>query len=142
MYVLSVTNRNNMTSVNEVNLKTRMENQKAGGKLVVAFDVDDTLIIPTCVTGADRDLPNHKVIQIYRFFQLQGNHMIVWSGGGVPYAKRWAEELGLHPDEIRMKGTGHVDIAFDDCDVKIATVNVKVKRIRNSISRAEWNKHE
>lgn len=33
-----------------------------------------------------------------------------------------------------------VDIAFDDCDVDLAKVNIKVKRIENSISRMEWNK--
>lgn len=28
----------------------------------------------------------------------------------------------------------------DDCDVTLGTVNVKVKRVENSVSRAEWNK--
>jgi len=31
-------------------------------------------------------------------------------------------------------------IAFDDCDVQLGKVNVKVKRVNNTISREDWNK--
>ena len=111
----------------------------------VAFDMDDTLIIPSVVTG-NRDVPNYEVIEVYRWFQRQGHTMIIWSGSGLDWAKTWAEKLGLNPDEIRVKGDQGlepeeaVDIAFDDCDVKLAKVNVKVKRVANHISRSEWNK--
>ena len=117
----------------------------------IAFDVDDTLIIPSVVTG-DRDIPNYEVIAIYRFFQEQGHHMIIWSGSGVDWATMWGEKLGLKPDEIRIKQISYegsipgniqqpyVDIAFDDCDVNLAKVNVKVKRVANNISRELWNK--
>ena len=110
-------------------------------KLVIAWDVDDCLIIPSVVTG-DRDIPNYETIAIYRWFQAQGNHMIIWSGSGVSWAEMWAEKLGLAPDEIRPKGEGRedVDIAFDDCDVELAKVNVKVGRVANNISRDLWNK--
>lgn len=107
--------------------------------LTIAFDVDDTLIIPSVVTGND-NIPNYETIAIYRWFQAQGCNMVVWSGSGVDWAQRWSEKLGLKPNEIRTKGTGHVDIAFDDCDVKLATVNVKVGRVANNISRELWNK--
>lgn len=117
--------------------------------MIIAFDVDDTLIVPGVVTGLEYDTPNEDTINIYKWFQTQGNHMIVWSGGGVEYAKRWADRLGLQPDEIVAKemyrnkaGTPQVDIAFDDCDVDLAKVNVKVKRLKNSISRKDWNKHD
>jgi len=105
--------------------------------MIVAFDVDDTLILPPEATGLDRDTPNHEVIAIYRWFQSQGHTMIVWSGGGVDYARMWADKLGLKPDHIRPKEyvPKLVDIAFDDCDVDLATVNIKVKRINNSITR-------
>jgi hypothetical protein len=87
------------------------------------------------------DVPNYDTIAIYRWFQAQGNTMILWSGGGVDYARTWGEKLGLQPFEVILKDKkGGVDIAFDDCDVDLATVNVKVKRLNNSISRAEWNK--
>lgn len=101
----------------------------------IAFDVDDTLIIPSVATGFDRDVPNYETISVYRWFQAQGHHMIVWSGGGVDYARMWADKLGLNPDEIRVKEKSDVDIAFDDCDVDLAKVNVKVKRFNNSVRR-------
>jgi hypothetical protein len=69
--------------------------------------------------------------------------MIIWSGSGYDYAKRWAEKLGLNPDAIYSKAkTGEVDICFDDCDVDLAKVNIKVKRINNKVSREEWNKNK
>jgi hypothetical protein len=112
-------------------------------KLKIAFDVDDTLIIPT---GAFADephpycgfygaVPNYKVIEIFHFFESQGNEMFIWSGGGVDYARTWAEKLGLNAQIIVKQKREDVDIAFDDCDVDLAKVNVKVKRINNSISR-------
>lgn len=105
----------------------------------IAFDVDDTLIIPSVVTG-NRDVPNFDTIAIYRWFQAQGHYMIIWSGSGTDWASTWAEKLGLQPDEIRVKtASPDVDIVFDDCDVKLGMVNIKVKRLDNFISRKEWN---
>lgn len=110
------------------------------GKLVVAFDTDHTLIIPSVVT-CNRDIPNYEVIHIYRWFQAEGHHMIVWSGSGVDWATLWAEKLGLKPNEIRIKQKSEdVDIAFDDCVVELAKVNVRVGRVSNNISRDLWNK--
>lgn len=109
----------------------------------VAFDLDDTLIVPAVATGFKQDTPAWETINIYRWFQFQGNHMIIWSGGGIDYARMWADKLGLRPDEIRLKAkSDDVDIAFDDCDVDLAKVNIKVKRLNNNVSRKEWNKHE
>jgi hypothetical protein len=106
----------------------------------IAFDVDDTLIIPSVVTG-NRDIPNYETIAIYRWFQAQGCHMIIWSGSGVDWASAWGEKLGLQPDEIRVKqASDDVDIAFDDCEVKLGKVNLRVKRVANNISREIWNK--
>lgn len=45
----------------------------------IAFDIDDTLIVPSVVTG-DRDVPNYETIAIYKWFQSQGHVMILWSG--------------------------------------------------------------
>lgn len=106
--------------------------------MIIAFDVDDTLILPPEATGLDIDTPNYEVIAIYKWFQAQGNTMVIWSGGGVSYAEMWAKKLGLQPDKILPKvkfQTITVDIAFDDCDVDLATVNLKVKRLNNSIIR-------
>lgn len=105
-------------------------------KLTIAFDVDNTLIIPAIATGLDRDVPNYDTIAVYRFFQAQGHRMIVWSGGGVDYARMWSDKLGLKPDDILVKvNHSEVDIAFDDCDVDLAKVNVKVRRVNNDINR-------
>ena len=69
--------------------------------------------------------------------------MIIWSGGGIDYARTWADKLGLNPNDVIEKiKTEDIDIAFDDCDVDLAKVNIKVKRINNSISRKEWNENK
>lgn len=111
----------------------------------VAFDVDDTLIVPSVAQkhNGGRDTPNYDTIALYHWFQDQGYHMIVWSGSGVDWAKTWAEKLGLNPDEIAIKEFRQdIDICFDDCVVNLAKVNVRVKRVNNGISRADWNKEK
>lgn len=117
----------------------------------IAFDVDDTLIVPAVARKVEEvsgmamgnDVPNYETIAIFRWFQNQGHDMIVWSGGGVDYAKHWAEKLGLEPCTIRLKEKSpDIDLAFDDCDVDLAKVNVKVKRMNNHISRRAWNNHQ
>lgn len=105
----------------------------------IAFDVDDTLVVPSVVTGG-RDTPNYDTIALYKWFQAQGCHMIIWSGSGVDWATAWNEKLGLQADEIRVKQKSEdVYICFDDCDVDLAKVNVKVKRFNNDVSRKDWN---
>lgn len=107
----------------------------------VAFDVDDTLIVPSIVTGMPQDTPNYETITTFKYFQAMGCDMVIWSGGGVEYAKRWAEKLGLVARILPKQKTDEVDICFDDCIVDLAKVNIRVKRIKNGISRADWNKH-
>jgi len=110
-------------------------------QLKIAFDVDDTLIIPSVATGFERDTPNYKTIEMFKWFQSQGHYMIIWSGSGIDYAKTWAEKLGLKADEYPIKEKREdIDMCFDDCDVDLATINFKIKRTENSISREEWNK--
>lgn len=115
-------------------------------RLVVAFDVDDTLIVPAIATGFDRDVPNYDTIAIYRWFQAQGCEMWIWSGGGADYAEQWADKLGLRADRFFDKHVAHKDIqagrmewphiAFDDSSyLDLGTVNVQVKRVNNSIVR-------
>lgn len=109
--------------------------------MTIAFDIDDTLIVPSVATGSDRDTPNYDTIAIYKWFQSQGHRMILWSGSGMDWAQTWGDKLGLAPFEVRAKQASfrEVDIAFDDCDVLLATMNIRVKRINNGISRKEWN---
>lgn len=110
----------------------------------VAFDIDDTLLVPSVVMGngvSGDNVPNYEVIAVLRWFQAQGYEIILWSGSGVDWAKRWGEKFGLEPFTVRMKEkSDDIDIAFDDCDVSLAKVNVKVKRLKNGILRQEWNK--
>jgi len=107
----------------------------------IAFDIDDTILIPSVATDSDMDTPDYEVIAIYKWFQNQGHTMILWSGSGIDWAKTWGEKLGLKPDAVIPKDKkGAVDICFDDCDVDLANVNVKVKRLNSSISRKDWNK--
>lgn len=110
-------------------------------KLRIAFDIDDTLIIPSVVQGFGNDVPNYETIAILRWFQAQGHEIFLWSGSGTDWAHRWGTKLGLEPFRVLQKQkNSDIDICFDDCDVELATVNVKVKRVKNSVSRKEWNK--
>ncbi len=106
----------------------------------IAFDIDDTIIVPSVVTR-DRDVPNYDTIAIYKWFQSQGHEMILWSGSGMDWAETWGSKLGLQPFSVQSKiiFDPTIDIAFDDCDVNLGKVNVKVKRFNNEISRKEWN---
>ena len=107
----------------------------------IMFDIDDTLIVPRVATGLSYETPNYENIAIFRYFQAQGYAVGVWSESGVDWAQTWAEKLGLKPDMVLVKEKrGDIDLCFDDCDVDLATVNIKVKRLNNSVSRAEWNK--
>jgi len=72
----------------------------------VAFDVDGTLI-------EYDDTPRYDVIAFFKQFEQWGCEMIIWSGGGVDYAKHWAEKLGLEAKIIE-KWSIKPDIAIDD----------------------------
>ena len=115
-------------------------------RLVVAFDVDDTLLIPNVAmeeSEFDEWNPHYKNINAYKWFQSQWYYMIIWSGSWVEWAKKWSEEFLLFPDEIREKRKSEdVDLSIDDCNVDLASINLKVKRINNKISRANWNKNK
>ena len=106
----------------------------------IAFDIDDTVLVPSVVTESGDNVPNYDVIAVLRFFQAQGHEIVLWSGSGVDWTKRWGEKFGLHPFTVRMKEKSEdIDIAFDDCIVDLAKVNVRVRRIKNGVSRKEWN---
>lgn len=117
----------------------------------IAFDMDDCIIVPSVALkdNGGYNTPSYETIAVYKWFQAQGNEMILWSGSGMDWAKTWGEKFGLMPFDVmpkekRLKADGEpfVDIAFDDCVVDLAKVNVRVKRIKNGISRADWNKEK
>lgn len=112
----------------------------------VAFDIDDTILVPSVAMGngvSGYNVPNYNVIAIYKWFQEQGHEMILWSGSGIDWAKTWGEKFDLVPFTVRVKEKSEdVDICFDDCIVDLAKVNIRVKRINNGISRKEWNENK
>ena len=85
-----------------------MENRK----YKAAFDVDGTLI-------DEKDAPRAEVIGLMRALYALGWEIYVMSGGGVLYAKKRAEELGLDKEmkiNIALKGDPRTqyDIMVDD----------------------------
>jgi len=111
--------------------------------MIIAFDIDDTLIIPSVANDSWQDIWNPENIAKYLEHQRNGDYMILWSGSGTDWANHWNNKLWLNSDEIRVKQWYEdypVDICYDDCVVNLAKENIRVKRVRNSISRKEWNK--
>lgn len=95
--------------------------------MTIAFDVDGTLIGQTFV---DENVPKYKTLDLLRWFLDNGDTVYVWSGGGVDYAKRWAEKLGLDERcKVIAKGSIPVDIAVDDEFVQLGKVNIKIKTV-------------
>jgi len=92
----------------------------------VAFDVDGTLIHQA---GDLCDTPRYDIIALFKLFEAQGCRMIIWSGGGVQYASRWADKLGLKASVI-VKGEIKPEIAVDDMahesEFDLGIVNIPV----------------
>lgn len=91
----------------------------------IAFDIDCTLIQKD-IHG--RDVPRYDVIDLLRWFMDHGHYVHIWSGGGVAYARQWAEKLGLPIGvSVISKDEYHgMDISVDDEDVVLAKINIKI----------------
>jgi len=78
-------------------------------KQKIAFDIDGTLLDE--MTNA----PKYWVVDLLLWFKKLGWDVIIWSGGGVDYAKTITKRLGFK-DLVRVvaKGSEEVDIAVDD----------------------------
>lgn len=95
----------------------------------VAFDVDGTL-------WDFDDRPRWDVINQLLYFSGIGCEITVWSGGGADYAERIVRHLNLNPYVTHIKAkemrssfdlkNPQIDISFDDEDVKLAKVNIRV----------------
>lgn len=96
----------------------------------IAFDVDDTLIKHD--KGTLQSHPNYDLIQVLRWFHRNGDRIFVWSAGGIDYAQMWVNKLGL-TDFVKVipknnyDGKTKIDVAFDDVDTNLATVDIKVR---------------
>ena len=92
--------------------------------ITVAFDVDGTLIH---LAGGKEDTPRYDVIQFFHLLESFGFCMAIWSGGGVDYAERWRDKLGLTA-RVVPKGSFVPDIAVDDEEVSLGKVNICVTK--------------
>jgi hydroxymethylpyrimidine pyrophosphatase-like HAD family hydrolase len=92
----------------------------------IAFDVDGTLIHQS---GSREDTPRYDIIALFHSFEKLGYEMYIWSGGGVDYATRWKEKLGLNAKVVE-KGSFKPDIAVDDMahesEFNLGVVNLAV----------------
>lgn len=95
---------------------------KIGEVMIVAFDVDGTLIHQV---GNKEDTPRYDVISLFHTLESVGCIMHIWSGGGEDYAARWRDKLGLDAIVVA-KGSFKPDLAVDDMDVELGKVNLKV----------------
>jgi hydroxymethylpyrimidine pyrophosphatase-like HAD family hydrolase len=78
----------------------------------VAFDLDGTLIYQA---GELEDTPRNEVLQFLKLFHVFGCKVYLWSGGGVDYAKDWANKLGISElVTVVEKGSFVPDITIDD----------------------------
>ena len=92
--------------------------------ITIAFDVDGTLIHQI---GEKEDTPKYEVIQFLISFLANNDDVCFWSGGGIDYAQRWAIKLGfIDLVKIVEKGSFVPDLCFDDQDVNLGKVNIKV----------------
>ncbi len=100
----------------------------------IVVDVDDTLAKIVLQEGNPCQVPDYDLIQVLRWFINNGDQVYVWSAGGIDYAKTWVRKLGLY-DQVKViekmdigKRHPKMDIAFDDCEIGLAKITVKVKR--------------
>jgi hydroxymethylpyrimidine pyrophosphatase-like HAD family hydrolase len=90
----------------------------------VCFDVDGTLIHDE--RNPDLcDTPRYDIIMLFHVLELVGCDLYIWSGGGLDYATRWAQKLGLKAKIIE-KGDIEPDIAIDDQYITLGKVNIIV----------------
>lgn len=88
----------------------------------VAFDVDGCLISET----SDQALECVRSMLV-ELKQL-GCYIIVWSGGGEEYAAMQGRRIHIDQwvDEYSAKGVGYPDITFDDEEVTLGKVNIRI----------------
>lgn len=112
----------------------------------IATDIDDVLwklvedqdsrvegIGAKCACGMNvKQEVDHLMVDFVHSLILDGNDVFVWSAGGVDYAKNWVKRFAPAWEslvEVIPKEKGHdIDVCFDDQDVDLATINLRVKR--------------
>jgi len=100
----------------------------------IAFDIDDTVAKIIKQEDNYTQVPDYDLIQVMRWFINNGDEVYAWSAGGVDYTESWLRKLGLFDLVKAIPKLGwdtdksSIDIAFDDCEVGLAKVNIIVKR--------------
>lgn len=112
----------------------------------IAFDIDDTLwkLVPDtervfegvgarCQCGANlKQEPDPEMILLVESLMQAGDQVFFWSAGGMEHArnflrthcKAWEILIDILPKEAGQ----NIDICFDDQEVKLATINLRVDR--------------
>lgn len=105
--------------------------------MIISFDIDGTLI-------TYNDKPRLDILDMLR--TLSKYHTIVlWSGGGKEWAELWAKRLYIEEyvsacytkpmggkdktiliGKMEMDSKEYVDVGFDDENVDIAKINIKI----------------
>ena len=105
--------------------------------MIIGFDVDGTLI-------TYQDKPRWDIIEMLK--TLSKHHTIIlWSGGGKDWCEVWVRRLFLEEyvsacytkpmggkdktimiGKMEMNSKEYVDVGFDDENVDIAKINIKV----------------
>jgi hydroxymethylpyrimidine pyrophosphatase-like HAD family hydrolase len=105
----------------------------------IAFDVDGTLItLNEYPEYGGREQPRWEIVEMLKTLHRAGHEIVVWSGGGGDYAELWVRRLFLKPyvkeacgkpitaPTFEGKRLPFCDLCFDDEEVNLAKVNVKV----------------
>lgn len=116
-------------------------------KMRIAFDIDDTLFklvldeertIPgvgaRCICGvALKQEPDEYLVQLaHQLITNPDNQVYLWSAGGVDHVNKFIDRYCpawklLVNVIVKAKGQG-MDICFDDQNVDLAEINLRVKR--------------
>ena len=87
--------------------------------MVIAFDVDGTLF-------DSNDNSRLEVIHFLGALHKAGHEIWIWSGGGVNYAIHKCRNIETPVVFSAKFKTDEVDVCFDDQDVNLAKVNIRI----------------
>ncbi len=105
----------------------------------IAFDIDDTLykVVYEIRNGIHipiGQIPDYEIINLLISFHNLGNDVFIWSAGGLDYTLQIGAKLGLQgyctpipKDKVYADGLG-IDITFDDQEVTLGKVNIRILR--------------